>query len=145
MKDGLHPYKWLSLIGSFGSVIVLIESLSLELPVIQQITTAGQGKVYLVGCIVGFSVSLLVLYSVAPYFFEVYGATVYNLSMLTTSLYGLAFEVLLLHQVEYDWLYFVGFGLVLIGIGLYNVPQPRHSKDEFEDDTSVALQVNLVK
>mmetsp|Transcript_8969 Transcript_8969/g.17311 ORF Transcript_8969/g.17311 Transcript_8969/m.17311 type:complete len:312 (+) Transcript_8969:242-1177(+) len=125
MKAGLHPFKWLSLIGSFAAVIMLIESMSLELSDIKRLVLPEE-----FGCIFGFAGCLLSLYSIAPYYFEAYGATVYNLSMLTTSLYALIFQVLFIGVYSTDWLYFVGIGFVIIGIVVYNLPPPPVKSEE---------------
>lgn len=129
MNQDLHPFKWLSMMGAFAGVIVLIEALCLEIPMIQEISSIAQSKDYSVCCLMGFAVCLFGLYSIAPYYLKAYGATVYNLSLLTTSLYGLVFEVLFLHQTTFDWLYLVGFCFVLVGIVLYNISSTQQSSN----------------
>mmetsp|Transcript_10728 Transcript_10728/g.20909 ORF Transcript_10728/g.20909 Transcript_10728/m.20909 type:complete len:239 (+) Transcript_10728:112-828(+) len=45
MKSGLSPIKWLSLMGIFGSLIVLTESLCLEMDQIRQIASISQSDI----------------------------------------------------------------------------------------------------
>jgi solute carrier family 35 protein F1/2 len=141
MKQGFNAYKWLGLTGTFAELIILAEALSLELTTIQQIATLSQGTGQVVGCFLGFAVSLIVLYSISPYFMGTYGATVYNLSLLTASFYGLVFDVVIFQQADYDWLYFVGFGLITVGIVVYNVPG---DKKPLGQDAYQELQVSTV-
>jgi hypothetical protein len=79
------------------------------------------------------------MYSISPFFMGTYGATVYNLSLLTASFYGLVFDILIFDRADYDWLYFVGFGLITLGIVVYNVPA---EKKPIEHDAYKELQVN---
>lgn len=48
-----------------------------------------------------------------------YTATMYNLSYLTSMVYGLVFGIILFNE-SFSVLYFVGFGFVIAGSLIYN-------------------------
>lgn len=79
-------------------------------------------------CYVAFGVTILLIYSSTPYYFEKFGATLFNLSLLTAMVYGLIFGMLLFGQ-QMSWLYIIGYILVIIGIVLYNVPKPSKARE----------------
>ncbi|KAF7804315.1 solute carrier family 35 member F1-like [Senna tora] len=46
----------------------------------------------------------------------------FNLSLLTSDMWAVVFRVYLYHQ-EVDWLYFVSFALVVIGLIIYSTTE----------------------
>ena len=122
MKDDVQPVHYLAYLGVYGLFITVIQSLAMELPMISEISTAAE-----IFCYIGFMGVLLIDYSIAPYFFLHFGATLYNISLLTCPLYGLIFSMALFGQ-EFSALYFVGYVLVMIGILTFNFSNWRHEK-----------------
>lgn len=125
MTTGTDPSQYLFIIGCCGALIMTAESYLLEYDMISNIL-----EPYQVLYIAGFSICLFINYSIAPYFLRNYGATFYNLSFLTSSLYGLIYELLVL-GTSFEYLYLIGFGCVMLGILLYNLPssQSQESRD----------------
>ncbi|XP_015970277.1 uncharacterized protein LOC107493734 isoform X2 [Arachis duranensis] len=48
------------------------------------------------------------------------GATMFNLSVLTSDMWAVVFRVFLYHQ-EVDWLYFVSFAITVVGLIIYSL------------------------
>lgn len=116
------PNTYLATLGFSGMVITLVQSLSMELNSIQSIDSISQ-----ISCYAGFAISLAGMYSISPYYFAKYGATLYNLSLLTSLLFGVCFGVLLFDE-GMSWLYIISFTLVMLGILIYNKPQNAENK-----------------
>ena len=70
-------------------------------------------------CYIGFAFSLFGMYSISPYYFRNYGAVMYNLSLLTSTVYGVVLAVVLFDDTI-TWLYGLGFVFMMIGVLLYN-------------------------
>mmetsp|Transcript_25953 Transcript_25953/g.25530 ORF Transcript_25953/g.25530 Transcript_25953/m.25530 type:complete len:166 (-) Transcript_25953:185-682(-) len=90
MKNEHGPQEYLVVLGGCGSVIMLVESICLEIEKIRSID-----GVYQVLCYMGFSFTMLMIYSCTPYYFERYGAAMFNLSLLTAMVYGLLFGIMI--------------------------------------------------
>ncbi|KAL1352073.1 uncharacterized protein [Arachis hypogaea] len=50
------------------------------------------------------------------------GATMFNLSVLTSDMWAVVFRVFLYHQ-EVDWLYFVSFAITVVGLIIYSLTE----------------------
>jgi solute carrier family 35 protein F1/2 len=115
MKDDIKPVHYLAYLGVYATIIVVILSLALEIPEIGEISTAAQ-----IGCYIGFALSLFYDYSIAPDFFLKYGATMYNISLLTSQVYALVWAMIVYGE-EFSFLYILGYILVIVGNVLFNV------------------------
>ncbi|CAG9324363.1 unnamed protein product [Blepharisma stoltei] len=124
------PNTYLTTLGFSGMLITLTQSLIMEYDYITSIDSISQ-----VGCYAGFAICLASMYSISPYYFVKYGATMYNLSLLTSLLYGVIFGVLLFHE-GMSWFYIISFTLVLCGIVIYNKPK---AKEVEKGNTLLAL------
>ena len=113
-----------------------LEALTLELSTIQKIHTWQE-----VGCVVGYALFGLGFYALTPFYIRLYGATLFNLSLLPTIVYSLAFS-LVVYDSEVTWLYLVGYVLVFAGLVLYSLSQPKdqlaQSKDGINDNLVVS-------
>jgi len=139
MKDDIQPAHYLAYLGVYSLIITITQSLAMEIPAISEISTAAE-----VFCYIGFMVVLFIDYSIAPYFFLYYGATLYNISLLTCPLYGLIFSMALFHQ-EFSALYFIGYILVMIGILLFNYSiWKREKTQDISREKSMDLEETLI-
>ncbi|GAQ84254.1 hypothetical protein KFL_001820070 [Klebsormidium nitens] len=66
----------------------------------------------------GFSVALFAFYSLVPFMLQMSGSALFNLSLLTSDMWAVAVRALVFRQ-PVDWLYFVAFFAVSIGLVLY--------------------------
>lgn len=119
MTTGTLNYEFLSMLGLFSSLLTLTESMPLEIPGIRQLHT-----VYSVLSLCGFVACMLGIYSITPFYFQWYGASLFNMSLLTSNAYALLFSIFLFGN-SVQWLYFLGYGFVVIGILTYNHRQEQ--------------------
>ena len=80
-----------------------------------------------------FAMLMLLDYAFIPGYFKKYGATMFNLSLLTTTFYSLVFEILLF-SMEFSWLYILGFILIIVGLVIYNKPYKKENTDKLMNE-----------
>lgn len=114
MTTGTKSYEFLAILGVMSFGITLIESLILEIHSITAMNSVVSGL-----SLSGFVLSMLAFYSLTPYYFQWYGASLFNMSLLASNVYALLFSLFLFHQ-SLQWLYFLGFAFVAAGILLYS-------------------------
>ncbi|KAM7257291.1 hypothetical protein ACFE04_013032 [Oxalis oulophora] len=68
---------------------------------------------------IGFSVAMFLFYSLVPVFLKINGATMLNLSLLTSDMWSVLIRIFAYHE-KVDWIYFVAFGAVTIGLIIYS-------------------------
>ncbi|XP_027350039.1 solute carrier family 35 member F2-like isoform X3 [Abrus precatorius] len=87
----------------------------------------------------GYALSSFMFYSIAPFVLKMSGATMFNLSLLTSDMWAVVFRVFLYHQ-KVDWLYFLAFAIVGIGLVIYSlvekdsVPAPTTEDDNLDTE-----------
>lgn len=123
LQHGIKEQEYLAYIAVWGSLIMTLEALTLELSEIQRIHTWQQ-----VLCVVGYAGCSLGFYALTPYYIKRFGATMFNLSLLPTIVYALAFALVVYHS-QVTWLYLGGYVLVLLGLGLYSLSEPKVEKE----------------
>ncbi|KVI07900.1 Protein of unknown function DUF914, eukaryotic [Cynara cardunculus var. scolymus] len=69
----------------------------------------------------GYGIAGFMYYSLTPLVLQASGATLFNLSLLTADMWAVVIRVFLYHQ-KVDWLYYVSFLLVGIGLVIYSKP-----------------------
>jgi len=118
-------------LGLYGSVISLAQLLLIERHEFYNL----QWRPIDVAVLLGFNVCSFLLYSLAPVLFRMAGATFYNLSLLTSDVYGLIFGILLFKAHITVW-YPFAYVWIISGILLFNAGQSyrddgkRETKDE---------------
>ncbi|OWM79095.1 hypothetical protein CDL15_Pgr003266 [Punica granatum] len=68
----------------------------------------------------GFAVSIFVFYSVTEFVLRMSGAALFNLSLLTSDMWAVVIRIFFYRQ-EVDWLYYLAFSIVIIGLVVYSV------------------------
>ncbi|KAG0149367.1 hypothetical protein CROQUDRAFT_713969 [Cronartium quercuum f. sp. fusiforme G11] len=107
-------YEVIGQIGFWGTIINGIQAAALEHSIWADQTWNGPT----IGILVGYTISMLCLYTVAPLIFRLASSPFYNISILTSDFYGLIFGFGLYHYEPY-WLYFVAYILTLAGLMVY--------------------------
>nr|AKN21652.1 slc35f-2 [Schmidtea mediterranea] len=69
-------------------------------------------------CLLGFALSMFLLYSLMPYMMRISDAVITNLSLLTSDMYALIVGIFLFGYVFHP-LYFVAYSIIMIGVGMY--------------------------
>ena len=138
--------EYLAYIGGYGFLIIAIETFAMETEQILEIHTYEQ-----ILCVVGFALTNGGLYALMPYYVTKYGATMFNLSLITTIVYAFIFALFAYHE-EAGWMYITGYAVVLAGLALYNIyaveqekaaecaPLVVPSRAESEDQGQAAIQ-----
>ncbi|XP_024527848.1 solute carrier family 35 member F2-like [Selaginella moellendorffii] len=119
------PVELLAFLGLFGSLINGIQVLALELHELRHIQWTANA----IGPFVGFALAQFSFYILAPILLQGSGSAMFTLSLLTSDMWAVAIRALAYHE-DVDWLYFVAFGTVAIGLSLYSCfGEPRPEKE----------------
>ncbi|XP_024527847.1 solute carrier family 35 member F2 [Selaginella moellendorffii] len=122
----INPVELLAFLGLFGSIISGVQVLALELHEIRH----TQWTANAIGPFVGFALAQFSFYLLVPILLQGSGSAMFNLSLLTSDMWAVAIRALAYHEVV-DWLYFVAFGTVAIGLSLYSYfGEPRPKKQQ---------------
>ncbi|XP_039684227.1 solute carrier family 35 member F2 isoform X2 [Medicago truncatula] len=70
------------------------------------------------------AIEVFMFYSLAPFVLKLSGSTMFNLSLLTSDIWAVVFRVFIYHQ-KVDWLYFVSFLVVAIGLIIYSTTEKK--------------------
>lgn len=109
-------YEVLSQMGFFGMFIIGVQAAIFERESIQTAQWSGQVG----GYFTGFTLSLLLLYLLAPLLFRMSSSAFYNMSLLTSDFWALLIGIKVFGYYVY-WLYPVGFVLTVLGVVIYNI------------------------
>lgn len=114
-------YEFLGMVGLFGSCVNGIQLAILER---NEIATIQWDTWQVVCLLVGFALSMFVLYSLMPVVMALTSATAVNLSILSADFYALVVGIYLFGY-QFHILYFVSFFLVITGVIMYSIkPTP---------------------
>jgi len=108
--------EYLAMLGLFGSGLNVVQSIILERTSISSI----DWSLPVVGLLVAFGLCLFAMYSLTPYMLLLAGATVFNLSLLTSDVYAIIAGIFIFNYVP-SGLYFLAFAAIVAGLLLYNV------------------------
>eukprot|EP01112_Ceratiomyxa_fruticulosa_P020931 TRINITY_DN7262_c0_g2_i1.p1 TRINITY_DN7262_c0_g2~~TRINITY_DN7262_c0_g2_i1.p1 ORF type:complete len:340 (-),score=44.60 TRINITY_DN7262_c0_g2_i1:280-1299(-) len=121
IKD-YNKEEYLGMVGLYGT---LVSGLQLAILEREELRTLHWSWGVL-GCIVGFAACMFALYSLVPYMLSLSGATLFNLSLLTSDVFAIAVGIIVFHHTPM-WLYFIAYGIIAIGIVMYTMVDPNIS------------------
>ncbi|XP_020531928.1 solute carrier family 35 member F2 isoform X3 [Amborella trichopoda] len=105
----------MAMLGTFGAVVSACQISILERQELQSIKwTAAAVLPFL-----GFSLAMFLFYSSVPLLLKISGATMLNLSLLTSDMWAVVIRIFAYNE-KVDWLYFVAFGAVAVGLLIYS-------------------------
>jgi len=107
-------YEVVGQLGMWGTLINGIQAASLEHGRMK--TANWDGPV--IGILFAYTAAMYILYTVSPLLYRMASSVYYNLSLLSSDFFGLLFGLFLYHYSPY-WLYFVAFGVVILGLVVY--------------------------
>ncbi|XP_050256031.1 uncharacterized protein LOC126701734 [Quercus robur] len=121
----------MAMLGLFGAIVSAIQISIVERNALRSIHwTPGQALPF-----VGFSVAMFLFYSLVPILLKINGSTMLNLSLLTSDMWSVVIRIFA-YKEKVDWMYFVAFGAVTVGLVIYSVgdkdgdPQQAEVADE---------------
>ncbi|CAL0308245.1 unnamed protein product [Lupinus luteus] len=105
----------MAMLGIFGSIMSAIQISILESNELESIKwTAGAELPFF-----GFAVAIFMFYSLVPVLLKTNGATMLNLSLLTSDMWSVLIRIFAYHE-KVDWMYFLAFGAVVAGLLIYS-------------------------
>ncbi|XP_021895556.1 solute carrier family 35 member F1-like isoform X2 [Carica papaya] len=105
----------MSFLGLFGAIISAIQISILERNELKSIHwSAGAAVPFF-----GFAVAMFLFYSFVPVLLQINGATMLNLSLLTSDMWAVLIRIFAYHE-KVDWMYFVAFAAVAVGLVIYS-------------------------
>ncbi|MFS8019494.1 putative solute carrier family 35 member SLC35F1/F2/F6 [Helianthus anomalus] len=105
----------IAMLGLFGMLVSLIEMALFEYKTLKSISWSAE----VILIFAGFGISGFMFTSLTPLVLQASGATLFNLSLLTADMWAVVIRVFLYHQ-KVDWLYYVSFIFVGIGLVVYS-------------------------
>eukprot|EP01104_Vermistella_antarctica_P017095 TRINITY_DN599_c0_g2_i1.p1 TRINITY_DN599_c0_g2~~TRINITY_DN599_c0_g2_i1.p1 ORF type:complete len:485 (-),score=93.62 TRINITY_DN599_c0_g2_i1:36-1490(-) len=115
-------FEYLGMIGLFGTIVSGVQLIVLERNQLAGLFTAFNWDVGML--LLAFNACMFSLYSLTPTCLRLGGATLLNLSLLTSDALSVLAGVLLF-QTELSVMYFVSFGTIVFGLVLYNMRATR--------------------
>ncbi|KAK5579990.1 hypothetical protein RB653_000002 [Dictyostelium firmibasis] len=119
---------YLAMIGLYGSIFCGIQIAILERNELATMTWSGG----VIGYIVGFALCLFIMYSFTPTMMEIAGATVMNLSLLTSDIFGIIVAIFVFDR-DLSWLYFLSFFVIVSALIIYNLSAPHVKSSEIQN------------
>ncbi|WJZ93635.1 hypothetical protein VitviT2T_012560 [Vitis vinifera] len=120
-----------AMIGAFGLLVSACEIYIMEFETLKSIKWSPDIILGLAGHVL----STFLFYTLVPFLLKLSGATMLSLSLLTSDLWAVVIRVYFYHQ-KVDWLYYLSFATITIGLIIY-------SKDEGSSNISVFEDQNL--
>lgn len=105
-----------SMIGLFGMLVSGVQLSIFEIKTLESITWSTD----IILALFGYTLASFMFYTIAPFVLKLSGATMFNLSLLTSDMWAVVFRILFYKQ-QVDWLYFLAFALVVVGLVIYSV------------------------
>ncbi|KAI4356409.1 hypothetical protein L6164_000434 [Bauhinia variegata] len=118
------------MIGVFGLLVSIFEVSVLELKTLESVKWTAE----IVLAFVGYGLASFAFYTVAPFVLKFSGSTLFNLSLLTSDMWAVVFRIFFYRQ-EVDWLYFLSFAIVVIGLIIYSTTEKDSVPEPSTDDT----------
>ncbi|KAK3405822.1 hypothetical protein EUGRSUZ_K02054 [Eucalyptus grandis] len=108
----------LAMLGLFGTLVSVIEISIVE----RESDESIQWSTDIILAFVGFVASCFMFYSLVPFVLKMSGATMFNLSALTSDMWAVVVRIFVYRQ-EVDWLYYLAFSVVIVGVVIYSVTE----------------------
>ncbi|KAI3746240.1 hypothetical protein L6452_08664 [Arctium lappa] len=116
----------ITMLGLFGMLVSVVEMTILERKNLESISWSPE----VILTFAGYGTASFMFCSFAPLVLQASGSTLFNLSLLTADMWAVAIRVILYHQ-KVDWLYYVSF--LLVGIGLVIYTKTEKHTDEIPE------------
>lgn len=122
------------MLGLFGLLVSTIQIFIFERKSLEAVAWSPT----MISLFAGFAVAIFMFYTVTPFVLKMSGATLFNLSLLTSDMWAVAIRVLFYHQ-QINWLYYLAFAVVAIGLIIYSLRESS-SDNETVSSTEATAQ-----
>ncbi|WVZ98767.1 hypothetical protein U9M48_044158 [Paspalum notatum var. saurae] len=119
-----------AMLGLFGLLVSAVQILIFERKSLKAVTWSPR----MISLFAGFAVAIFVFYTITPFVLKMSGATLFNLSLLTSDMWAVAIRVLFYHQMI-NWLYYIAFTVVAIGLIIYSM-----NESSSDDETAASTE-----
>ncbi|KAG7566471.1 Solute carrier family 35 member SLC35F1/F2/F6 [Arabidopsis suecica] len=125
----------MSFLGLFGAIIAAIQISIFERGALRDIHWTTEAILLYIGV----ALALFMLYSLITVLIMINGATMFNLSLLTSDMWAVLIRTFGYHE-KVDWLYFLAFATTATGLIIYSMKekyQEEHRTGEVVDEEAV--------
>ncbi|KAG6622537.1 Drug/Metabolite Transporter (DMT) Superfamily [Phytophthora cinnamomi] len=127
--------EFLGLVGVFGFLISSLQAAYFEGDVIRAVDWTWPSAL----CLLGYIITLFVMYTSTSVFLTTGDAAVFNLSLLTSDFFAVVAAKYLFNE-ELSSLYFVGFSLIIAGVSVYNRSAPPTTATSCSDTPDGSIE-----
>ncbi|GAV66094.1 DUF914 domain-containing protein [Cephalotus follicularis] len=126
------------MIGAYGLLVSVVQLSILEIKSLESVTWSTD----IILAIAGYTASSFLFYTITPFVLKFSGSAMFNLSMLTSDMWAVVIRIFF-YQQQVDWLYYLAFATVVIGIVIYSITQkdPVHVTSVEDENHNVEYQV----
>uniref|UniRef100_A0A453LAM0 Solute carrier family 35 member F1 n=1 Tax=Aegilops tauschii subsp. strangulata TaxID=200361 RepID=A0A453LAM0_AEGTS len=116
----------MAMLGVFGAIISGIQISILER---EELRSTEWNASAVVLPFIGFALAMFLFYSTVPIILKICGATMLNLSLLTSDMWAVLIRIFAYHE-KVDWMYFVAFAGTAIGLIIYSYKGSREAAED---------------
>ncbi|XP_072980510.1 uncharacterized protein [Typha angustifolia] len=124
-----------AMLGVFGVLVSAVEICVFERKDLQEVKWSPT----MISLFVGFAAATFLFYTIVPFVLKMSGATLFNLSLLTSDMWAVLIRIFFYHQ-QVDWLYYLAFGVVAIGLIIYSLNENGSKTEAATNDEEVTIQ-----
>ncbi|KAJ3677953.1 hypothetical protein LUZ60_001756 [Juncus effusus] len=121
-----------AMLGMFGVLFSAIQISIIEMKSLQGVNWTPT----MISLFLGFAAATFVFHTVCPFVLKMSGSVLLNLSILTSNMWAVFIRIFFYHQ-KVDWLYYVAFGVVSIGLVIYSLNDESSNEDTRNDQEQV--------
>ncbi|KAG8376694.1 hypothetical protein BUALT_Bualt09G0090500 [Buddleja alternifolia] len=129
----------IAMIGLFGMLVSASEIVVLERKTLEPIKWSAE----LISALAVYAVASFLFYTLVPYVLKTSGATLFNLSLLTSDMWAVVVRIFFYKQ-KVDWLYYLAFALVVVGIFIYSKIEKNQDIEAAVGDASPSPEYCLM-
>ncbi|XP_052172354.1 uncharacterized protein LOC127788270 [Diospyros lotus] len=104
-----------SMLGAFGTLVTVCEIAIVERKSLESVKWSTE----IILAFAGYALASFMFYTLVPYVLKMSGATMFNLSILTSDMWAVIIRIFFYHQ-QVDWLYYLSFAIVVVGLVTYS-------------------------
>ncbi|XP_028108325.1 solute carrier family 35 member F2-like isoform X4 [Camellia sinensis] len=104
-----------AMLGLFGTLVSVCQIAILERESLESVTWSAE----IILSFAGYGLATFMFYTLVPFVLKMSGATMFNLSILTSDMWAVVIRIFFYHQ-QVDWLYYLSFAIVVVGLIIYS-------------------------
>ncbi|KAG2686563.1 hypothetical protein I3760_09G011100 [Carya illinoinensis] len=108
----------IAMLGIYGFLVSVVQASIFELKSLESVEWSTD----IILAFAGYALSTFMLYTLVPFVLKLSGATMFNLSILTSDMWAVVVRIFFYHQ-QVDWLYYFAFAIVVVGLIIYSITE----------------------